>query len=273
MSSLLFVEAFGQLLRDANLEGFASENEEDLYSIFRARAELMSWSTTSARRPLLWGMNDAELTAGTDVSRIGWVQVGLDIGDAKPTVRPLVPFVGVRYMNLGIRRRSVDPALLLPALIQCLYDALSRFGRVKLSAFQVTANHLEPRTRSHVGNLTSMLNWFNISPNENADALIVFDQELLGGHSETDLVASLQRKNTGSFKFGPLVTVPEKHSIKPGFETPLRTLSHAHSGLGVSVTLPEWTASAAGWALATVIDTARTNAPDLVKFAVRIVRV
>ena len=83
--SLLIVEAFGQLFRDANLEGMILEDEEDLYSVFRARAELMGWSTTSARRPLLWGMNDAGLTAGNDASRIGWVQVGPEVGDFEPT--------------------------------------------------------------------------------------------------------------------------------------------------------------------------------------------
>ena len=41
MSSLLFIEAFGQLFREENREGTVSEDEEDLYSVFRARAELM----------------------------------------------------------------------------------------------------------------------------------------------------------------------------------------------------------------------------------------
>ena len=37
--SLLFVEAFGQFSRDPNLESMILEDEEDLYSVFRARAE------------------------------------------------------------------------------------------------------------------------------------------------------------------------------------------------------------------------------------------
>ena len=114
-----------------------------------------------------------------------------------------------------------SPAVVLPALIQCLYDALSRFGFVDLSAFQVTANYLEPRTQSYAGDLISMLNWFNINPNGKADALIAFDQQLLGGHNEAELVTSLQRTNTGSFEFGPVVTVPGQHSIKVGVETPI----------------------------------------------------
>ena len=274
MSSLLFVEAFGQLLRDANLEGIVSEDEEDLYSVFRARSELMGWSTTSAhRRPLLWGMNEAELTAGIDASRIGWVQVGLEVGDVEPTRVSSVPAQGYGYAPLGVRRRSVEPAVLLPALIQCFDDALRRFGVVELSGIQVTANSLGPRTQSYTGDLVSELNWFNTTLKGQADALIAFDQELLGEHTEAELVARLQRKNTGSFQFGPVVAVPEQHSIKAGVENPLRSISPARSGLGVSVTMPEWTASAAAWVLAMIIDTAGARTPDVSNFAVRIVRV
>ena len=74
MSQTLFLEAFGQLSRDTSLAGIDSE-EEDLYSVFNSRADLMSWATTATqrRRPLLWEMNEAELTAGIETSRIGWV--------------------------------------------------------------------------------------------------------------------------------------------------------------------------------------------------------
>ena len=100
MCSLLFVEAFGQLIRDESLEGVVSD-EEDLYSVFRARAQLMGWSTTKARRrPLLWQINEAELTAGIDESRVGWVQVGLEVGDVEPTSVPSAPVIGYRYAPL-----------------------------------------------------------------------------------------------------------------------------------------------------------------------------
>ena len=95
--STLFLEAFGQLSPGTNL---IDAEEEDLYSVFRARAELMGWSTTSnRRRPMLWGMNEAELTAGTDASRIGWVQVGLDVGDLEPTRRRLRRLLQVGGMH------------------------------------------------------------------------------------------------------------------------------------------------------------------------------
>ena len=272
MSSLLFVEAFGQLTPGTNL---IDSEEEDLYSVFRARAELMGWSSTSDRRSLLWGMNEAELTAGIDASRIGWVQVGLDVGDVEleRTEVPSAPVSGwVGYAPLGFRQREIEPAVVLPPLIQCFDDALRRFGDIELSGFQVTADFLDDRAQS-LGDLVGMLNWFNTTPKGRADALIAFDEELLGGHTEAELVASLHRRNTGSFEFGPVVAVPEQHSIKVGVETPIRSISAARSGLGLSVTLPEWTASAAAWALAIVIDTARASAPDVSKFAVRVVRV
>ena len=273
MSSLLFIEAFGQLFRDTNLGGTVS-NEEDLYSVFRARAELMGWSTTSARgRSLLWEINEAELTDGIDSSRIGWVQVGLEVGYLEPSRVPSVPVRGYDYAPLGVRRRPVEPSIVLPALIQCFHDALRRFGVVELSGLQVTANYLEPRTQSYVNRLVSGLNWFNTTLKGQAEAIIAFDQELLGGHSEAELVAILQRKNTEPFEFGPVLAVPEQHAIKVSSNTPHRCISPARSGLGVSVTLPEWTASAAAWVLAMVIDTARAGAPDVCNFAVRVVRV
>ena len=271
--STLFLEAFGQLSPGTNQ---IDAEEEDLYSVFRARAELMGWSSTSIprpRRPMLWDMNEAELTAGTDASRIGWVQVGLEVGDLEPTRVPPAPVTGWGYESLGVRRRPIEPAMVLPALAQCFDDALRRFGDIELSGIQVTAYDLDPDARSPAGDLVSALNWFNTTLKGKADALIAFNQELLGGQTEAELVAGLQWKNTGLFEFGPVVEVPEQHSIKASFEWPGRSISPARSGLGVSVTLPEWTASAVGWALATVIDAARAGAPDVSNFAVRVTRV
>ena len=281
--SLIFVEAFGQLFRDANLAGIVSDEEEDLYSVFNARSELMGWSTTSARiRPLLWGMNEAEVTAGIDADRIGFVQVGPDVDDVQPTAAlpapspPPSPVQGhgyYAYAPSGVSRREVDPVALLPALILCFDDALRRFGVVELSGIQVTANFLKPRAQSYTSRLVSGLNWFNTTLKGQADAIIAFDQDLLGSHTEAELAAGLLRRNTGSFEFGPLAVVPEQFSVKGPFEDPFRVISPAQSGLGLSASLPEWTASAAAWALSMVIDAARDIAPDVSNFAVRITRV
>ena len=287
--SLIFVEAFGQLIRDANLEGIVSDEEEDLYSVFNARSELMGWSTTSARsRPLLWGMNEAEVTAGIEADRIGFVQVGPDVDDVEPTEAPPAPGPPIlpgpppspvqghgyyAYAPSGVSRREVDPVALLPALILCFDDALRRFGVVELSGIQVTANFLKPRAQSYTSRLVSGLNWFNTTLKGQADAIIAFDQDLLGSHTEAELAAGLLRRNTGSFEFGPLAVVPEQFSVKGPFEDPFRVISPAQSGLGLSVSLPEWTASAAAWVLAMVVDAARAIAPDVSNFAVRITRV
>ena len=273
---MLFVEAFGRLSRDADLRGTVSEVEEDLYSVFRARAELMGWSTLSnRRRPLLWNMNEAELTAGIDESRIGWAQVGLDVGDLEPTRVPSAPARGhgwVGYAPHGASRRAIEPALILPALVQCFDDALRRFGVVELTALQVSANLFEPRMCSF-SELVGMLNWFNTASKERTDALITFDPGFLGRRTEEELVADLQQKNTGLFEFGPVEAAPRQNSVKARVVGPVSSIPRSHSGLGVSVTLPEWTAGAAGWALAVVIDAAGTIAPDVSDFAVRIERV
>ena len=266
---MLFLEAFGHLFPDMNWAGRIAEEEEDLHSVFRSRAELMQWAAPShLHYPLLWAMNEAELTAESDASRIGWVQVGLEAGVVEPIQAQPVSVPG--WAAFPERRRDfVEPAMALPALIQCFDDALGRFGVVSLSGFQVTARYLEPSARSCDGYLVSGLNWFNLARKASAQALIAFDRELLGGYAEAELVASLQRRNTGSFAFGPVVSVPAQHAI----ETPRHAVSSAPADLGVSVTLPEWTASAAAWALASVIDAARTRAPHVCRFVVRVTRV
>ena len=149
--STLFLEAFGQLSPGANL---IDSEEEDLYSVFNARAELMSWSTTAVPRPngpLIWGMEEAELTAGTDASRIGFVQVGLDVGVVsvlEPGTELSEPpsvtgggWYGYAPGEMPSSASAVDPAFVLPALVQCFYDALRRFGVVDLSGLQLTARH------------------------------------------------------------------------------------------------------------------------------------
>ena len=74
--STIFLEAFGQLSGLATID----TREEDLHSVFRERAALMRWATTTNNRPLLWWMEEAEITADTDPCRIGWAQVGVNGG-------------------------------------------------------------------------------------------------------------------------------------------------------------------------------------------------
>ncbi len=331
MPTTLFLEAFGQLSGPATIDS----QEEDLHSVFRERAELMRWATTSNDSPLLWSMEEAEIVADTDPYRIGWVQAGLEVGLLEVLRPPSNPVPG--WSELPTRRISTDPVVALPALVQCFNDSLSRFGVVELSGLQVTASGIETSTGNCLGYLVAVLNWFNTTLKARADAIVAFDQGLLGDHDVSELVARLKWRNTGSFEFGPVVAVPEQHSIKAGVEAgvdagveagvdagveagvdagveagvdagveagvdagveagvdagveagvdagveagvdagveaPVRSISLAHSGLGVSVTLPEWTASAAGWVLASVVDAARLIEPDVSNFSVRVTRV
>ncbi len=115
-----------------------SEEEEDLPSVFRSRAELMQRSAPPRLPcPLLWAMNEAELTAGSAPARIGWVQVGLESGVVEP-IRARPASVSGWAAFPERRRNFVEPARALPALIPCFDDALGRFGVVSLSGLQVT---------------------------------------------------------------------------------------------------------------------------------------
>jgi hypothetical protein len=154
---------------------------------------------------------------------------------------------------------GVEPALVLPALIQCFNDSLRRFGVVEVAGLQVTCRHLQAGRESAAWDLVSGISWFSTVQGPRAEALIAFDNGLLQGRSESEFVASLQRMNSGSFEFGPLVPVPLQHSIEVPVEAPIAVaLSPARSG--VSVAMPEWSASGAAWVLAVVIDTARRRA-------------
>ena len=226
-NTTLFLEAFGQLTPGTAV---IDAEEEDLYSVFRTRAELMSWSTLShTRRSLLWDMHKAEVTAGSTSSRIGWAQVGMQGHD----------------MHF-LRHYAIDAGRALPALSQCLDDSLRRFGDVTLAGLQVTLQDLRPLAPDSVIDYVSPRNWFNLAAPARAPAHIAFDHAWLG-----ERIAELPDRfpNPGAFEFGPVVTGPASHRIQVPAETPfVRGLAAAR--LGLAVTLPEWSASAAGWTLA-----------------------
>ena len=83
--------------------------------------------------------------------------------------------------------------------------------------------------------------------------------------SQESSIGVLFAPSSGEAGSGGLFLDPNDNSIL--------YISPAPSGFGVSVTMPEWTASAAAWVLAIVIDAARTSAPGVSNFAVRVVRV
>ena len=67
--------------------------------------------------------------------------------------------------------------------------------------------------------------------------------------------------------------IDELHRVRGPADAPYPDISLEPSGLGVSVVLPEWSAGAAGWILATVVDEVRVLAPETENFAVRIARI
>ncbi len=274
----LFLEAFGQL---SGLPTIDCE-EEDLYSVFLERSQLMGWGApSSSERPLLWAMEEAELTADTDPYRIGWAQVGLGVGPIdvrradvrRADVRRVPAASRPGWYGSPIRPRSTDPVLALAPLVQCLNDSLARFGVVELSGLQVTASGPETDTGSCLRYLVAVLNWFNTDLKARADVIVAFEQDLLGDHDVSELVASLQWRNTGSFEFRSVVDVPEQHMVKVSTGTHFHPVRRGGSDQGVFVTMPEWSPSAAGWVLASVIDAARAIEPDVSSFAVRVTRV
>ena len=265
----LFLETFGKFTEHPELATIDGE-EEDLYSVFRARSVLMGWASTCDDHALFWSLEEAELTAGIDTSRIGWVQVGLDVGPDEPVLPPTGPSTG--FSPYPKRRRSSEPVRVLPALVHCLNAALSCFGAVELSAVQVTAIDLEFSTRSYNPYPATVLNCFNFTSKSGAETIAAFDQGLLGGDAESPLIASLQHLDFGPFKFGASIAVPEQHMARVPPETPYYPVSR-QSDVGVSLTLSEWTPSAVGWVLAYIVDTARVSEADVSNFALRVTRI
>ena len=251
----------------------------------------MGWLTTADDAPLLWSMEEADITADTDTHRIGYAQVGLDIGPLDPSLLPpslrslpsrkpmAAPSMELPerggwygYPPLPFRRKRTDPVMALPALTQCFHDSLARFGDVHLSALQLTIFNPDLSKDSRWIYLVSSLNWFNTNLTEGADAIVSFDQGLLGGDDVSKLVASLNWRNTGSFDFSAVERAPERCIIKLDVDNWFHQRLAPASSQGLLVSMPEWTPSAAGYVLATVIDAARGFTQDTEALAVRITR-
>jgi len=64
-----------------------------------------------------------------------------------------------------------------------------------------------------------------------------------------------------------VVFVRERDRVRMPTNTSPPNISLEPSGLGISMVLPEWTASAAGWTLATVVEAACVMAPETENFA------
>ena len=187
--STLFVEAFGSVTGES-----AVDADEDLWSVFRGRAELMGWLTHSwlthrgNRHSVqaLWDMQEAELT--DDSSRVGFGQVGLDPTQVVPSV--------------------------LPAVLQCFSDSVRRFGAT-VSGFQVTTRGLVNLSDDAcTWYLVFVLSWFNLDVRERVKAVVHFDQGLLGDYDVSTLAACIEQMNNGVFEFRLMDEVPVEARIR-----------------------------------------------------------
>lgn len=254
----LILEAFGQLSRRQDLAG-RDEDDSVLWALFMSRADLMRWCAVSgstwsdgyvqAPMPGLWGVEEAEVTAEAEDSQIAYAQVGLEAG--------------------------VEPATALPPMVQCFDDALHRIGDVEVSALQMTVRNLTRDAGSNARELLSSLYWLVTMQGPSADALLVFDNDLVGEHDAAAFADGLRQMNNEWLSFGRLVPVPEEHSIKVMADASphLRPSKPGGPNFAVPVTMPGWDASAVGCVLAIVLDAALTASPDARNFTVRLSRV
>ena len=246
VNSTLFVEAFGSVTGES-----AVDADEDLWSVFRGRAELMGWfsSLSGDDSPPLWYMEEAEMVK--DSPMVGYGQVGVE-----PT--RLVPRI-------------------LPAVLHCFNDSVRRFGATTVSGFQVTTRGLVNLSDDAcTWYLVFVLSWFNLDVRERVKAVVHFDQGLLGDHDVTALVDCIEQGNNGVFEFRLMDEVPVEARIRlvPSFAVHSYLLSPTqHPSQGLLVSMPEWSPSAAGWVLARVIDAAHTLGSKPSKYAVRISQV
>ena len=246
-SSTIFVEAFGKMVPDGDIDA----REEDLYSVFNSRSEMMGLSGTLAPgsgHPPLWGMNEAELSKDSEGKLIE------------------VPSGRVGYVQVDTR---LDAVRVLAPLLQCFGDALSRFGTLELTAVQVTVGDLKPYTQLGFRDL----NWFNLRrPDLRACSLVTCSQELLGAGSMADLAGELSRLR-GGFLYGDAIEAPDGSCVvvppEAAYSIPV---SPGLEGLCIPVVLPEWTFSAAAWAIALVVEAVRVRNRDVRNLAVRLTR-
>ena len=267
MTPHLFLEAFGSL---NPCTASIRVEEEDLYSVFRERSALMGWSTMDLTpRPLFWELHEAELAEVPVRGRIGWVQVGLAYSTWQ--TETVHPPRRSGWAPWPIRQRPVVTlAQVLPALCQCLADALHRFGDITWEGLQLTVCSLQdPRPSPDLYGH----NWFNLDRQTHTAAVMAFDQTWIESLTLPSLRAGLQRQNTGLCGFGPKLTVPPPQQIAMPTEAPfLPPPGLVPARTGLTVTLPEWTASAIGWSMAFVTDTAHTLTPNIHHFALRVTR-
>ena len=298
MTPILILKAFGHLPSTDLIE---SERERErrewmdssrgavevgiLHRAFEARAEVMGWASTSHDNDFpqpLWHIFGAGLFDGEDdPSLIGWAYVGM----ANPidlSKQPLTPQPGTGagwatiQMPPGYDESTIALPVALPPFVQCLNDAMRRIGATDISGYQLICHNgdHQPSQRSRE-RLGSGVVWFSVPAPDAAavDALVAFDLGFLADRPASEIVSRVGRRDNGPFEFDLVPDMPDLNRIKVPGSSIMQSVTFEPSEIGLSVRMPEWSASATGWVLATVIDAAHTIAPDVENFAVRITRV
>lgn len=251
--TVLLVENFGRQTPVHDAVHPINDDEEDFHSVFYARSVLMSWHTTlmGKNRYMAWDMHEAEhivsMNAPNDaVSCIGFAQVGL-------------------------RPQPDEIVLRIPAVVQCLHDSLIRFGRIELSAVQITATSLPTGAPNSLIDLICATNWFNNVNDTPAQALITFDDQSLPQGRSDPFVPLRNASSSQFFTFGALTAVPDIHGAAT-FEARPRPITPRLSEIGLPVTMPNWTLGSIGWTLAAVLHATLTASPGLREIFIGITR-
>ena len=224
-------------------------------------------------------MNEAELTNEDDGPRIGFAQVGLDVG----WNTDIVDWSELEPPRLSNRRggkpapfpdppnhpRPLTRCWQSRPLIQCLDDSLRWFGEAEVAAAQVTAIDTERRQRSYLDQLVSVHNWFNIGTAiERPRALGTVAADQWDESKEADVVDAIQETNTGSFEIGSLIPAPAEYAAGPDWAWP----QFARTNMGLDVSMPEWSPSTVGWVVARLFDAALSLDPAPQALSVRVTR-
>lgn len=234
----LFLAVFSRIPMLA-MEPDVGRTEGGLWSVFRARGEMMGRSDAPPGGvEALWSTHEAELTTGTRGSRLGWAQVGIEA--------------------------KADLVTVLPALLQCLEDALGRFGARDWIAMRLTASDVPPRSTPAAASLASWLAWFSASAGLAVETVVATADGPFRGRSEPEVIERLQDLDSPLFQVGPLVSVPDEHRVEVAAEAPV-TASLVPSDRGITVRLPEWSpAAVAGLRSARIARSQRDTPSEIV---------
>lgn len=272
MTATLIVTAFGRLEPNPKLLG--EDAEEDLYSVFLARSELMGWcryvSSAYPSLPLLWEVNKADLS--NDGSQIGYVQVGLAVhpGSSEGGDVPALDDGSALAADRSVRESAAysmphaslpaDPQLAIPPLLQCVDDSLRWFGEADVTAYQVTAINVDASHRDHILDLAGMINWFNTKPAEPVHAVLTLATDRRDAPFATEVIKPILQVHADSLRLGPLVSAPAAHA--EGDQG--KSIRWANADTAIAVSLPAWSADAIGWVVAMVFDAAlsKVRAPE-----------